>query len=64
MESLATSTGTVDQYLLKSVRECHQQLSILMDVVAELHSTQSMLLSEDELSELYNPASVYSEVSQ
>ncbi len=62
MGSLATDANTVDQYMLNCVRESQLQLSLLMDLVVALHTVQPTLLSEEELSELYNPASVYTEV--
>ena len=54
------SAGVVDQFTLRCVQESHLQLSLLTDLIVELHSGNS--LSEDELMEVYNPASVYSEV--
>ena len=63
VESLTTGSGIVDQFLLTSVQESQHQLALLTDVIVEVHLNQSIPLSEEELSEIYNPAFIYSEVS-
>ncbi len=63
MESLTTSSGIVDQFILNGVCESQHQLSLLIDIIVEVHLNPSISLSEDEISEMYNPSFVYSEVS-
>lgn len=61
VKALTTSVGTVDQYLLSGVKEAHEQLSLILDIIVELYQTQS--IPEDALTDTYHLACIHSEVN-